>query len=143
VNGQKYRTTNGKGIVLYDNLTPFRENALMLDVSDSHSTTELKGNRKMVAPYRGAVVVSHFDTDQRKPWLIHARQAAGEPLPFGYEIEDNLGHNVGVVGQGSLLYIRTDTIPSTLKVAVDKANNQYCTITFKQTIDEAQTYVCR
>jgi outer membrane usher protein len=53
VNGQKYRTTNGKGIVLYDNLTPFRENALMLDVSDSHSTTELKGNRKMVAPYRG------------------------------------------------------------------------------------------
>jgi hypothetical protein len=26
--------------VLYDNLTPFRENALMLDVSDSHSTTE-------------------------------------------------------------------------------------------------------
>jgi outer membrane usher protein FimD/PapC len=37
-----------------------------------------------------AVVVSHFDTDQRKPWLIHARQAAGEPLPFGYEIEDNL-----------------------------------------------------
>lgn len=53
MNGQKYRTTNGKGIVLYDNLTPFRENALMLDVSDSHSTTELKGNRKMVAPYRG------------------------------------------------------------------------------------------
>ncbi|HCB1192432.1 TPA: fimbrial biogenesis outer membrane usher protein [Klebsiella variicola subsp. variicola] len=143
VNGQKYRTTNGKGIVLYDNLTPFRENALMLDVSDSHSTTELKGNRKMVAPYRGAVVVSHFDTDQRKPWLIHARQAAGKPLPFGYEIEDDRGQNVGVVGQGSLLYIRTDTVPSTLKVAVDKANNQYCTITFKQTIDEEQTYVCR
>ncbi|MCS5945305.1 hypothetical protein LNP25_02980 [Klebsiella variicola subsp. variicola] len=89
------------------------------------------------------MVVSHFDTDQRKPWLIHARQAAGEPLPFGYEIEDNRGQNVGVVGQGSLLYIRTDTVPSTLKVAVDKANNQYCTITFKQTIDEEQTYVCR
>ncbi|UNA35132.1 hypothetical protein LRM35_16640 [Klebsiella variicola subsp. variicola] len=53
------------------------------------------------------------------------------------------GQNVGVVGQGSLLYIRTDTVPSTLKVAVDKANNQYCTITFKQTIDEEQTYVCR
>jgi outer membrane usher protein len=28
-------------------------------------------------------------------------------------------------------------------VAVDKAKDQYCTITFKQTIDEEQTYVCR
>ncbi len=87
-------------------------------------------------------MVSHFDTDQRKPWLIHARQAAGEPLPFGYEIEDNRGRMSGSWA-GSLLYIRTDTVPSTLKVAVDKANNQYCTITFKQTIDEEQTYVCR
>ncbi len=89
--------------MLYDNLTPFRENALMLDVSDSHSTTELKGNRKMVAPYRGAVVVSHFDTDQRKPWLIHARQAAGEPLPFGYEIEDNRGAECRGRGPGQLI----------------------------------------
>lgn len=49
VNGQKYRTTNCNGVVVYDGLTPYRENHLMMDVSQSDSETELRGNRKMTA----------------------------------------------------------------------------------------------
>ena len=37
-------------------MTPYRENHLMLDVSQSDSEAELRGNRKIAAPYRGAVV---------------------------------------------------------------------------------------
>lgn len=33
VNGQKYRTTNRNGVVVYDGMTPYRENHLMLDVA--------------------------------------------------------------------------------------------------------------
>ncbi|MFX6311318.1 fimbria/pilus outer membrane usher protein, partial [Acinetobacter baumannii] len=72
VNGQKYRTTNRNGVVVYDGMTPYRENHLMLDVSQSDSEAELRGNRKIAAPYRGAVVLVNFDTDQRKPWFIKA-----------------------------------------------------------------------
>lgn len=50
VNGQKYRTTNRNGVVVYDGMTPYRENYLMLDVSQSDSEAELRGNRKNCRP---------------------------------------------------------------------------------------------
>ena len=143
VNGQKYRTTNAKGTVVYDSLTPYRENHLMLDVSQSESETELRGNRKITSPYRGAVLLVHFDTDQRKPWFINAQRPDGSPLTFGYEVDDIHGHNVGVVGQGSQLFIRTNEIPPEVSVAVDKEKGLSCSITFGNTIDESKVYICR
>lgn len=143
VNGQKYRTTDKNGTVIYDNLTPFRENHLMLDISQSSSDTELKGNRKIVAPYRGAVVQINFETDQRKPWFIKAKRHDGSPLIFGYEVLDIYGHDVGVVGQGSQLFIRTNEIPPEISVAVDKEKGLSCTITFDKAIDESKVYICR
>lgn len=143
VNGQKYRTTNRNGVVVYDGLTPYRENHLMLDVSNTNSETDLQGNRRSAAPYRGAVVLARFDTDQRKPWYIRALRPDGSPLTFGYEVEDNHGHNIGVVGQGSQLFIRTNEVPSEIKVAVDKQQGLSCSIAFGKTIDESKVYICR
>lgn len=142
VNGQKFRVTNGQGVVVYDGLSAYRENRLTLDTSATGSETELQGNRKRVAPYRGAVVKARFDTDTRKPWFFRALRADGSPLTFGYEIEDKQGRNIGIVGQGSTLFIRTDEVPETVKVAVDKQHEHYCTLSFKQGIDEGQTYIC-
>ncbi|ENT3783555.1 fimbria/pilus outer membrane usher protein, partial [Escherichia coli] len=138
VNGQKYRTTNCNGVVVYDGLTPYRENHLMMDVSQSDSETELRGNRKMTAPYRGAVVLVDFDTDQRKPWFIKALRSDGQPLTFGYEVNDMHGHNIGVVGQGSQIFIRTNEIPPAVNVAIDKQQGLSCTITFGKEIDESK-----
>lgn len=142
VNGQKHRTTNRQGTVVYDSLIPYRENHLTLDVSHSESDTELQGNRKNVAPYRGAVVLTHFETDARQPWLIRARRPDGTPLRFGYEVEDSRGQNVGLVGQGSVLFIRTDAVPASLRVPVNKQQGYFCTITFNKVIDESKTYTC-
>lgn len=142
VNGQKYRTTNINGTVVYDNLTPYRENHLLLDISQSLSETELRGNRKIVVPYRGAVLRVRFDTDQSQPWFIKARRSDGSPLGFGYDVEDIHGHNVGVVGQGSQLFIRTHDIPPEVRVAVDKEQGLSCAITFGKTIDESKVYLC-
>ncbi|HDT5046207.1 TPA: fimbria/pilus outer membrane usher protein, partial [Escherichia coli] len=143
VNGQKYRTTNRNGVVVYDGMTPYRENYLMLDVSQSDSEAELRGNRKIAAPYRGAVVLVNFDTDQRKPWFIKALRADGQPLTFGYEVNDIHGHNIGVVGQGSQLFIRTNEVPPSVNVAIDKQQGLSCTITFGKEIDESKNYICQ
>lgn len=143
VNGQKYRTTDKKGTVVYDNLTPYRENPLMLDTSQSESETELRGNRKVVAPYRGAVMQVQFATEQRKPWFIRALRTDGSPLTFGYEVEDEHGHNIGVVGQGSQLFIRTNDVPPVIYVAADKQQQNKCAITFNNNIDESRVYICR
>ncbi|HFK3154690.1 fimbrial biogenesis outer membrane usher protein [Citrobacter sedlakii] len=143
INGQKYRVTNSKGTVLYDGLSAYRENRLTLDISDTDSTTELQGNRKSVAPYRGAVVKARFDTDPRKPWYFRALRPDGTPLTFGYEVEDPQGINIGLVGQGSTLFIRSDEVPAKVNVAVNKQQGHYCTISFNNEIDESKTYVCQ
>lgn len=76
VNGQKYRTTNAQGTVIFDHVLPYRESSLLLNTANTQSKTELIGNRKAVAPYRGAVVLARFDTDQRQP-LAYSRRTPG------------------------------------------------------------------
>ncbi|MFT0698058.1 fimbrial biogenesis outer membrane usher protein [Citrobacter meridianamericanus] len=143
VQGQRYLTTNSKGYAVYDGLTPYRENMLMLDLSDSHSDVALLGNRKGAVPYRGAVVLAEYETDRRKPWYFLAQRPDGSPLSFGYEVEDSAGNNIGLVGQGSRLFIRTNDIPASVRVAVNKQLGQFCTITFDKAIDENEVYICR
>lgn len=142
VNGQKYRTTNRNGTVVYDGLSPWRENHLMLDVSDSETQTELLGNRQRVAPVRGAVTLLRFETDSRKPWFIKARLADGSPLTFGYDVVDSHGHNIGLVGQGSRLFIRSNEVPYGVSVVLDPQQGRTCTLKIAPPLDENQTYIC-
>jgi P pilus assembly protein, porin PapC len=142
VNGQKYRTTDKHGTVVYDNLAPYRENHLILDVSNSTTQTELRGNRQSVAPVRGAVVLVNFETDERKPWFIKARRPDGSPLTFGYDVIDIHGHNIGLVGQGSRLFIRSDDISHGIFVQLDKEQGTTCALSFEKPLDEAKTYIC-
>lgn len=143
IQGNKHNTTNGKGQAISSNLTPYRENTLLVDTAQANSDVALNGNRKGVVPYRGAVVLAKFDTDERKPWLFRAQRPDGTPLTFGYEVEDVTGQNVGVVAQGSQLFIRTNNVPQSVRVATDKQQGRFCTITFDKTIDENKTYICR
>ncbi|WP_447496845.1 fimbria/pilus outer membrane usher protein, partial [Escherichia coli] len=143
INGQKYNRTNSKGQVVYDLMIPHRENHLVLDIANSESETELQGNRQIIAPYRGAVSYVQFTTDQRKPWYIQALRPDGSPLTFGYDVLDLQENNIGVVGQGSRLFIRVDEIPTGIKVALNDEQNLFCTITFQHVIDENKTYICQ
>ncbi|WPO94444.1 fimbrial biogenesis outer membrane usher protein [Buttiauxella sp. HR94] len=143
VQGNRHHTTSGQGRAIYSGLTPYRENTLQLDTSHSGSDVALNGNRKGVVPYRGAVVLAKFETDSRKPWFFQARRPDGSPLTFGYEVEDESGQNVGMVAQGSQLFIRTDSVPRSVHVATNKQQGLSCTITFDKTIDESKVYTCR
>jgi outer membrane usher protein len=143
VNGQRYRTTDRSGTVVYDGLTPYRENQLTLDISQTDSNTALLGNRNQVAPYRGAVVLSRFETDSRSPWYVKARHADASPLTFGYNVFDMTGSPIGVVGQGSQVYMRADVIPVQIRVGADRDGVSSCLITLNAAIDENKTYICQ
>jgi len=143
IQGNRYNTTSKQGKAIYSGLNPYRENTLLLDTAHTESDVALNGNRKGVVPYRGAVVLATFDTDSRKPHLFTARRPDGSPLTFGYEVEDEAGQNVGVVAQGSQLFIRTHSVPQSIHVATDKQQTLFCTITFGKTIDESKVYTCR
>ncbi|HFZ8994132.1 TPA: fimbrial biogenesis outer membrane usher protein [Citrobacter freundii] len=143
VQGRNYLRTNAEGYSVYEALTPYRQNFISLDVSDTESQVGLRGNRQVTVPYRGAVVLVEFQTDSRQLSYFKAQRIDGEPLTFGYEVEDNKGNNVGLVGQGSRIFIRTDDIPSSVKVATDKQQGLFCTIKFGREIDQNKVYICR
>ncbi|MFK8802826.1 FimD/PapC C-terminal domain-containing protein, partial [Escherichia coli] len=75
-------------------------------------------------------------------WQHHLRPD-GSPLTFGYDVLDLQENNIGVVGQGSRLFIRVDEIPTGIKVALNDEQNLFCTITFQHVIDENKTYICQ
>ncbi len=77
------------------------------------------------------------------PWYIQALRPDGSPLTFGYDVLDLQENNIGVVGQGSRLFIRVDEIPTGIKVALNDEQNLFCTITFQHVIDENKTYICQ
>lgn len=143
VQGHRYLTTDNQGKAIYSGLTPYRENSLTLDLSHTDSDVSLLGNRRSLAPYRGAVVLTEFETDSRKPWYLRAEQANGDPLPFGHEVMNEAGEYIGLVGQGSLLFMRANEIPPQIRVELDKALQQFCTIALEKHLEDGRVYVCR
>lgn len=58
-------------------------------------------------------------------------------------MNDNHGRNIGVVGQGSQLFIRANEVPPSVNVAIDKQQGLSCIITFDKEIDESRSYICQ
>ncbi len=68
--GASLFTYQCKGYAVFEALTPYRQNFISLDVSESESDVALLGNRKVTVPYRGAVVVVDFETETSKPFYF-------------------------------------------------------------------------
>ena len=140
--GHRDQTTNSSGIAVYNGLTPWRENSLMLDMSTSQSDATLLGNRRTLVPWRGAVVMADFETDTRKSWYVQAKQLNGEPLPFGSKVFNDAGEEIGLVGQGSVMYIRASKLPRQARVELGKGRRS-CAITLQGSLEDGRVYVCR
>ncbi|MCV5779198.1 fimbrial biogenesis outer membrane usher protein, partial [Escherichia coli] len=58
-----------------------------------------------VVPWEGSVVKVAFGTKVQNNLTLQARQANHEPLPFAASIFPPDGKEIGVVGQGSMMFI--------------------------------------
>ncbi|WP_454721330.1 MULTISPECIES: fimbria/pilus outer membrane usher protein [Cupriavidus] len=94
----------GYGVVPY--LMPYRQNEVSLDPAELPDDIELKVTSQQVAPRAGAVVMLRYATESGQAALIDAALPDGTPVPFGAEVTDRDGNNVGLVGQGGRLYTR-------------------------------------
>lgn len=108
------RVTNGSGLrvdpwghAIVSNLVPFASNQIEIDPKGLPVNVELKSTEQRVAPTSGAVVVVKFDTDNTgRAAIISAKASDGTPLPFGTEVFDAEGNNVGTVAQGGRIIAR-------------------------------------
>ncbi|ELM3723932.1 fimbria/pilus outer membrane usher protein [Edwardsiella piscicida] len=143
VNGYGYHATNGAGQALYAALTPYRENSLRLTPSPQDDTVELQGNMQKRVPYEGAVVLARFETDTRQRFYFKARRADGAPLGFGYPVNGLDGEALGLVGQGGMISLRSDTLPAQVTVPLDPQAGTRCTLTLSAATLSSQTHLCR
>lgn len=129
INGNRNIVTNSSGKVLVPYLSPYRQNAIMLDTSDMpEGAAELQGNIRDVAPYAGAITYLGFKTDQRKTFIFYSSLPNGIPLPFGTEVVNRAGQHVGYVGQGSMVFIQAETLPDAVEVKLNREDKQTCII---------------
>jgi outer membrane usher protein len=97
--------TDRRGYAVVPYMTPFRRNVVQVDPKGLPLDVELKSTSAMGVPTAGAVVKLVVPTSTGRSALIEARQADGQPLAFGLDVYQE-GEVVGVVGQGSRLWVR-------------------------------------
>jgi outer membrane usher protein len=81
-----------------------------------------------VVPWEGSVVKVSFDTTVQNNITVQARQTNGLPLPFAATIFDPSGKEIGVVGQGSMMFISDASVPK----ATVKWSGGQCSVDLSQ-----------
>ena len=119
--------SHGYAVVPY--LNPYQMNDISIDPKGTASDVELDNTSQKVAPYSGAVVKVKYNTKRGMPILINATYQ-GDPVPFGADILDSKGNNVGSVGQGGQLYARVAEDKGQLRVKWGEGNAMQCTVSY-------------
>lgn len=143
VNGNKATLTNNQGIVLVPNSIPYRTNNYTLTNTEMPSNAELVGNTTQVTPYLGAVNYLTLTTDKRKTFIIKASLENNESLPFGTEVLNNKKESIGYVGQSSVLYLKSDELPSSIFIKLNKAEKMECVVEHLINTMDKNSNICR
>jgi outer membrane usher protein len=116
----------GFGIVPY--MTPYRLNEVAIDPKGISTDVELQASSQQVAPRAGAVVRLQYKTASGRALLVDSRLADGGALPFGAQVRDDNGDNVGTVGQGGRIFARMPEGNRRLTVRWGDQDSRQCSI---------------
>lgn len=106
VQGSNGSTVDSNGYAVMTNLMPYQLNTVGLDPKNASAGLELESTTQNVAPRAGSVVRLKYKTSIGRALLIDTQLSDGSPIPFGAEVLDEAGNNVGVTGQASRLFVR-------------------------------------
>ena len=121
---------NEDGFALVPYITPYRLNAVTLDPTNMSNDVELQTTTRQSAPYAGSIVKISYPTRAGVPLLIHVKKKGGETLPFGASVYDKDNQNVGLVGQGSRVFVRSDKTHDQLTIKWGDNASQTCSFNY-------------
>ncbi|MDH0273595.1 MULTISPECIES: fimbrial biogenesis outer membrane usher protein [unclassified Stenotrophomonas] len=98
--------TDRRGYAIAPHLNAYRRNEVSIDPAGLPLDIELSAGSVSAVPTAGAVVKMVLPTAIGRNALIEAFTPDGTPLPFGADVYNEAGDVVGVVGQGSRLWVR-------------------------------------
>ena len=126
VNNTDQLSINKSGYAVIPYVTPYRINDVSLDTVGMSDDVELEGASQRVAPYEGSVTKVDFLTKLGKAIYINTVDDKGNTLPFGADVVDSNDEHIGIVAQGSLVYLRTPKLSDTITVKWGDEQNEQC-----------------
>lgn len=123
-------TIDSDGYALVPSLTPYRYNTVAINPEGMSEKAELDDGQRRVAPYAGAAVKVEFKTRVGNAILLKAVRPDGEAVPMGADVLDENGSLIGMVGQGSQAYLRTEKLKGRLTVRWGEGTNEQCQMQF-------------
>jgi outer membrane usher protein len=112
-------------------MQPYSLNTVEIDTKGLPMGVDLKSTEQHFAPTAGAVVRVKFDTENRgQATLLRLSRPNGDPVPFGADVLDDKGSNVGTVTQGSRAMFYTKAVTGELLVKWGQGVGQSCKISY-------------
>ena len=139
VNNTNGLTINESGYAVIPYVTPYRLNDIILDPQGMSLDVELDGTSQRIAPYAGSISKVDFVTKSGKALYIRSLKEGGDTIPFAAEVYDSKGEYVGMVAQGSLVYLRTNNLADTVTVKWGEAPSEQCKIQYDVTTQSRQS----
>ncbi|MBC3213106.1 fimbria/pilus outer membrane usher protein [Serratia fonticola] len=129
---------NGYAVVPY--VAPYRMTNVTLDPNGMSRDVELESSSQQIAPYAGAIAKLEFKTIKGQALIIHALGPNNTALPFGAEVLDTRNQVVGIVGQGSRIYLRTEALQGLLLVKWGTQPTQQCAVNYQAKAQNSTDY---
>ena len=129
-----------RGNAVVRSLQPYQLNTISIDPRGASHDVQLESTSETVAPRAGAFARLDYRTSVAQALLIHATRPDGEPLPFGASVFDAAGQAVGVVGQGSKIFVRGALSGAQLTVSWSDGEGGSCRVAVPETLDGLETH---
>lgn len=138
VNNTTGLSVNKNGYAVIPYVTPYRLNDITLDPQEMSTNVELEETSQRIAPFAGSITKVDFSTKKGYAIYIAAKTSTGENLPFAAQVFDQNNESVGIVAQGSMVYLRTQKAQDQLYVKWGDDSAEQCEITYDVTAQLAQ-----
>ncbi|MGQ1695280.1 fimbria/pilus outer membrane usher protein [Acinetobacter baumannii] len=121
---------NKQGYAVIPYVTPYRLNDISLDPQGMPSTVELTETSHRIAPYAGSITKVNFSTKTGYAVFISTQTPNGGHLPFAAQVFNQNNEIVGMVAQGSRIYLRTPLTQDHLYVKWGQSNSEECQLDY-------------
>jgi len=138
--------SNGYTVMPY--LSPYQQNTVSLDLSKVSLQTSVENAYQQVAPHAGAVAMLNFTKAKGISVFIEVKLLDGKPAPFGATVLNEVGEQVGSVGQFGRIEARVQDSKGRLAILWGDSADQTCLVSYalpeqKKDVIQNITATCR
>jgi outer membrane usher protein len=130
---------DSNGYTIMPFLSPYQQNTVSLDLSKVSLQTSVENAYQQVAPHAGAVAMLNFTKAKGISVFIEVKLLDGKPAPFGATVLNEVGEQVGSVGQFGRIEARVEDRKGRLAIIWGDSADQTCLVSYALSAEKKDT----